>query len=172
MKKITLFLVMAISVMTISCSNDDDSSEPAGPTLTPALLAGTYNLNFYESEEVIQEEVTGGTATTTISEVGDTFGTSNIVFDANGTYTVNFQYRVTRTTQLESNDPVEETEIITNSDTGNYSVNDTNQTITIDGETGDVTLFNDSQLRLLFESTDVEADGTSTFTSELRFARQ
>jgi hypothetical protein len=165
MKKITLFLVMAISVMTISCSNDDDSSEPAGPTLTPALLAGTYNLNFYESEEVIQEEVTGGTATTTISEVGDTFGTSNIVFDANGTYTVNFQYRVTRTTQLESNDPVEETEIITNSDTGNYSVNDTNQTLTIDGETGDVTLFNDSQLRLLFESTDVETDGTSTFTS-------
>lgn len=172
MKKITLFLVMAISVMTISCSNDDDSSEPAGPTLTPALLAGTYNLNFYESEEVIQEEVTGGTATTTISEVGDTFGSSNIVFDTNGTYTVNFQYRVTRTTQLENNDPVEETEIITNSDTGNYSVNDTNQTITIDGETGDVTLFNDSQLRLLFESTDVEADDTSTFTSELRFARQ
>lgn len=172
MKKITLFLVMAISVMTISCSNDDDSSEPAGPTLTPALLAGTYNLNFYESEEVIQEEVTGGTATTTITEVGDTFGSSNIVFNANGTYTFNFQYRVVRTTQFENNDPVEETEIISDSDSGAYTVNDDDQTIIIDGAGGDVLLLNDNELRLSFEYSETEGNDSFVSTSELRFSRQ
>jgi hypothetical protein len=171
MKNLKFILILAISVMAISCGNDDDGT-PAGPTLTPALLEGTYTLTFFESQEVIEEEVTGGTATTTITAEGDTFGSSNIVFNANGIYTTNFQYRVTTSTQLENNEPTVTTEITSISDTGSYSVNDDDQTITIDGGTGDVTLFNDSQLRLEFMEVDVEDGRTSTFNSELRFARE
>lgn len=172
MKKITLLLVMAISVMTISCSNDDDSSEPAEPTLTPALLAGTYNLNFYESEEVIQEEVSGGTVTSTITEVGSTFGSSNLVFDANGTYTLNFQYVLTTTRQVENNDPIVDEEIITISDSGTYVANDTEQTISFGEEPIDVTLFNENELRLSSTSTDVEDNATSNYMLDIRFSRQ
>ena len=170
MKNLKFILILAISVMAISCGNDDDGG-PAEPTLTPALLEGTYNLNFSVSEEVIEEVVTGGTATTTITKVGDTFGSSNIVFNANGTFTRNYQYRVETTTQFDDNETTS-SQIITESNGGSYSVNDDDQTITIDGGTGDVTVFSSSQLRLEFMEVDVDGNRTTTTNTELRFERQ
>ena len=170
MKTFKLILVLAISIMAFSCGSDDDNT-PAGPTLTNELLAGTYNLNFFNTTDVVVTTVPGGTVTTTITEVGDTFGGSNVTFNANGPFTSSFQFRITETTTLQGNDPVVETYIISDSNSGSYTVNDANQTITIDGELNDVTLFNATDLRLQYNENGVDGDESYTYTEELRFTR-
>lgn len=172
MKNLKFILVLAISIMAISCDDDDGTTEPTGPTLTAELLAGTYNLNFLESTIIVDEVVTGGTARTMIDIVADTFGTSNIVFNANGRYTLDFQYRTTTTTTFQNDQPIVETEIENFTNAGSYTVNDANQTITIDGEMGNVSLFSNGQLRLEFEDVNVDGDTTTTSNDELRFTGQ
>lgn len=171
MKNLKLILILAISILAISCG-DDDEPTPAGPSLTPELLEGTYDLNFFEATIVIDEEVTGGTARTTVDIVADTFGDSNIIFNSNETFTLDFQYRTTTTTMFQDDEPTVETEIVSFTDSGSYTVDDATQTITIDGDMGDVVVFSNGQLRLEFEDVEVDGDTTITSNQELRFTRQ
>lgn len=187
MKNLRLILILAISIVALSCGNDDDGNEPtvAEPTLTAALLEGTYTLNFYEGTEVTITNVTGGTVTTTTNRVGDTFGNSRIIFDANGTFNIILQYRIEETITLENNDPVENEFIVTASVSGTYIVNDDEQTLTLNDVINDednadltllnslnqVTLFNEDTLRIESQEMESSGDENTTFNLELRFSR-
>lgn len=186
MKNLKLILVLVISIVALSCGNDDDGNNPAEPTLTPALLAGTYNLNFFNGTEVTLTEVSGGIVTTTTRRIGDTFGNSRIIFDANGTFTTVLQYRIEETITLEDNTPEENEFIVTASTSGSYTVNDGEQTLTLNSAINDndnpsltlvnnlneVTLLNNSALRIESEEMESSGDESTTFTLELRFSRQ
>ena len=171
MNKLKFILLFALSVVVLSCSDDDDSS---GPELTTANITGTYNLTFFEATTVESEIINAGTVVTTIETEGDTFGESNIVFNSDGTFVTNFQYRITETTSstIEDSETTVETEIITESNTGTYSVNEEDQTITFNGEIGDVTRFNDEELRIESTFNGELANGTFTDETEIRFERQ
>lgn len=171
MKKLQLILLLAVGIVIASCGGDDDSADPE---LTTANIAGTYNLTFIESTYVESIILDAGTVVTTTETVGDTFGDSNIVLSANGTYTTNFQYRITETTMstIEGSEATVDTEIINESDSGTYSISEENQTITFDGSANDVTRFDGEDLRLEFSSNDTFDDGTETFNTEIRFVRQ
>jgi len=172
MKKLNLILLLAISIMVMSCGSDDDSSSLE---LTNASISGTYNLTFFEATEVIENSLPAGTVTTTIVSEGDTFGSSNVVFNANGTVVSNLQFRIIETTTFENDAPTED--IFLNNpdndtDTFTYSVDDAGRTLTLDGDIFDVTLFNDNELRIEFFETEVDGDETITFSQEIRFTRQ
>ncbi len=174
MKKLKFILLFALSIAMLSCGSDDDGGS-SGPELTAADLAGTYNLTFLESTTEIEETLsTGSTVTTTIEEVGDTFDDSNVVFSSNGTFTSDFQYRITITTTstIENFETTEETEIESGSSSGTFSASEANETITIDGSIFDVTRFTNSELRLELNETFIDGNITETFTQELRFTRQ
>jgi len=174
MKKLKFILLFALSIAMLSCGDDDDGGSNE-PELTAAELAGTYNLTFLESTTEIEETLsTGSTVTTTIEEVGDTFDDSNVVFNSNGTFTTDFQYRITRTTTstIEDFETTEETEIESGSSSGAFSVNEANETVTIAGSIYDIIRFTNSELRIELNETSVENDITETFTEELRFERQ
>lgn len=174
MKNLKFILLFAISIAMLSCGDDDDGSSSSD--LTIDNIAGTYNLTFLESTFVEVEQINaGGTATTTTEEVGDTFQDSNIVLNSNGTYTTDFQYRVVITTTSTQDDAetTEETEILTESDSGTYTIDEENETITFDNESiANITRFNGEDLRLEFNDVFVENDFTETITTELRFERQ
>lgn len=172
MKNLKLILALVISIVALSCGNDDDGGESNEFMLTASNLEGTYNLTFIETTDITVTTVSGGTVTTTTESVGETFGESNIVFNANGIFTTDFQYVIVETTTLENNEPEEDSFIVTGADSGSFTVNTTNQTITIDGELFDVTLFDSNSLRIVSEDVEVNGDESSTFTSELRFTRQ
>jgi len=161
MKNLKFILLFTVSIAMLSCGNDDDSS---GPDLTAANITGTYNLTFLEFTDVVTRVLDVGTIVTTTEGVADTFDDSNIVFNANGTFTVEFQYRITttRTTTIDG----EET-------SGTYSINEEDETITFDNESiADITRFNGDELRIEFNDTFIEDNITEVITEEFRFERQ
>lgn len=170
--KILFLFVIAVSV--VSCKSDDDGA--AAFNLSNANLAGTHDLTYFVSNFSSTGDVGGQTVTVTANVTGDTYQVE-VIFTEAGTYTINGEFRTTTTTSL-GGPP--EVEIVTLDEAGTYQVNETAQTIVFieDGSTaGDsdinsVTLFNETELRIIYEDTYTENGDEVTEMTELRFVRQ
>ena len=187
MKNLKFILLFAISIAMLSCSSDDDGDSE--PTLTNELLAGTYDFTFLEKTTVIVDQLDTGEVTTTIKEVGENFQDSNITFNSDGTYSLNYEYSLvtTTTSSTEGSEPIVEEETINESSTGIYEAVDFDQLLTLSDDDDEVngsvnieiltsnlvTLFDGNELRLelpTFEA--ILSDGSFTADAESRFIRR
>ena len=170
--KILLLLVIAVSI--VSCKGDDDVA-PAF-NLSNANLAGTHDLTYFVSNLSSTGDVGGQTVTVTANVTGDTYQVE-VTFTEAGTYTIIGEFRTTTTTSL-GNPP--EVEIVVLDEAGTYQINEAAQTIVFieDGSTAgnsdinSVTLFNETEFRILYEDTYTENGDEISEMTELRFVRQ
>jgi hypothetical protein len=204
MKHIKFIVIAFLAVATLSaCKNDDDGIDPTLDTdgdgvpdiddlcpnevgtfvddgcylVTNVNLDGDHKLTFFESDGTISANVAGVPVTGTITVLGDTFQL-NVIFDEDGTYVMNGQYRIVTTIVL-GGETIEEAEILSfNNETGTYSTDANAETITFTGENGidgtwNVQVFNQGQLILTNMRTETTDDNAEVnLTSEIRLMRQ
>ena len=169
MKILKFFLFTAALFIITACSSDD---APAFE-LNNANVAGTYNVVFLESEIIVTTEFSGSTIVAgTIEAVADTFTNAVFTFNEDGTYSSTGSYRITTTIDPAEGPTTTESIIESFDDEGTYSTNNSARTITIDGDTGTVTLFNSSNLRVIVDDVFTEDGSTFTSKSEIRLERQ
>ncbi len=169
MKLTKLIFLFALAIATVSCGSDDDGATTYN--LTNANLAGTYKISDLSANSTSTTNVSGTTVTVATATVeGDTFQVS-VVFNANGSYTAVGQYRIVTTVTPTGQDPIIEEEIIVVDSNGSYSLNEVNQTISLNPEDDDfieglfdVTLFNNTTFNIKQE--DVTTDGGITTSTE------
>jgi len=174
MKLSKIFLVLTLALAIVSCKNDDDGVVQF--SLTNANLAGMHDLTFFELNADGTADVGGIPVPVNLTAVGDTF---QVVFDfnENGTYTAQGQYRVVTTISVAGVSETDE-EIFVLDETGTYNTNANNQTLTIsgDGNLGEgvfnVTLFNETELRMTQDISREIQGATVDGIVELRFVRQ
>ena len=127
MKIFKFTLIAFITTTILSCS--DNSNDPE-LDLTNESLAGNYNITILNIDIESSAEVAGVPVTISNTTIdGDTFQV-DVVFNTNGTYTAGGQYRVTSTVTPVATPPVTNTEIIVFDDSGSYSINSDENTIT------------------------------------------
>ena len=167
-----LFIISFVFLI-FACKSDDEGNQYL---LSYENVAGLYNLVYLNGNIDTTVEVQGIPVTAVTTIVGDTFQV-DATFNQNGTYSLEGEYRVTITTTAGGNTETD-TEIVVIDDTGTYQIDANEQMITItsnleefDGSF-DVTLFNETQLRMVQEES-TEADGAQIDSIiEMRFVRQ
>lgn len=176
MKSTKILLILFAVLTVLSCKKDDDGGGNSF-LLTPANLAGLYDLIYLTSNIEQTVEVNGIPVMATTDVVGDTFQI-DMVFNENGTYTVEGQYRITVTVTVAGMTETT-TEIIVLDEAGDYTLDANAQTITLSGANGelgdgvfDITLYNETEFRIVQVET-ITANGVDAdVTNELRFVRQ
>jgi len=176
MKATKYLLIFILALTVVSCNKNDDDGESNSFLLNAANLAGTHALTFLTINIEETTEINGIPVTSTISAVGSTFQVE-IIFLANGTYTIDGQYLVTTTVTVAGQTETD-TEIIVLDEAGTYSIDANAETIFVSGSGGelgsgtfDITLFNETDFR--FTQTEIiTANGISgDIVSEYRFKR-
>lgn len=174
MKPINFLVLLFLSISLVACSNSDDDGE-APFVLNLSNLAGTYGLNFFEVDLRQTIEFQGIPITSVTDIVGDTFQVE-LILNQNGSYAIEGEYRITATTTV-AGETETETEIVTVDDSGNFTLDNDQQTLTIDSSNPlldgiyQISLFNETQLNLTQEIS-LEEDGiTSELTGEQRYNR-
>jgi hypothetical protein len=164
--KTILFLTL-ISFFTGCSSNDADPVI----ALTTANFSGEYTLTFFESKTVKTQIIDGVSIVSTIISVGDTFTNSLFTFNSDGTYVINNSYRVVETTTVAGSSPVEFSQLITDTTTGDYFLNDAIRAINIDGATYGVAFFSESEVRLQVKTNSVSGGIDTDYSEEIRLIR-
>lgn len=166
MKITKMLLVMFLAVAAVSCNKDDNGPEPF--TLSNANISGTYKITSLNIRMDQTFTINGTPIQSVTTVVGDTFQV-NTVLSTNGTYASTGNYRITTTVVTNGGEPTTETSIITANDTGTFTVNSSDNTISIpvNGtiQTYDVVLFNSTQINLQRNSTN-SIGGVPTTTVE------
>jgi hypothetical protein len=127
MKIFKFTLIALITTAILSCSDNSYESELE---LTNESLAGNHNITILNIDIESSAEVAGVPVTISNTTIdGDTFQV-DVVFNTNGTYTAGGQYRVTSTVTPVATAPVTNTEIIVFNNSGSYSINTDENTIT------------------------------------------
>ncbi|HBR53128.1 MAG TPA: hypothetical protein EYN07_01640 [Flavobacteriaceae bacterium] len=185
LKTITIaFLCLATLV---ACKNDDDNAEAAF-VLTNSNLAGDHDLSFLTVNAQVTQVVAGVDVVADINGQGDTFQTT-ANFTSNGTFIFDGQFRINTTVTINGGDPTPRPVIVNlDNETGSYTIGGNADTIVFTGVMDvqitpdvaidlfngawDVTLFNETELRLQkMENTSI--DGIDTVANvEIRFLRQ
>jgi hypothetical protein len=174
MKITKTLLVLMLTLAVVSCKKSDDG--PEAFVLSRTNLAGTHNLTYFTSNVQIMGTVGGNPFTVTENSTADTYQ-AEVTFTSAGTYTLSGEFRTT-TTSSQGGDP--EIIIVVWNETGSYQVNDAAKTI-IMTETGtsssnsvlnNVTLFNETELRVTAEEMYTEGGDDYVEMQELRFVRQ
>lgn len=168
MKIFKLFFIAIAVIGFTACSSDDDNNTVE---LTNANLAGTYDVVFLEGSEV-ETDASSGVVVRTIQITADTFTNAIFIFNTDGTYSSSGDYRINFTITVTNVGTETESEIDSFDEAGNYSTNDTNRTITIDGQVSDVTLFDGTNLYITFEETDSFNGNTTVSNSEIRLVKR
>lgn len=171
-----LFIFVA-TLALVSCKSDDDNNQDTTFLLNSTNLAGTYELTFLESIEEETFLVNNVPVESRITTVGDTFQVDFVV-NANGTFSTSGEYRSTETTVVGQADPVIDTEIILLNETGTYVLNANNETLSLTS-TGDnesiqysITTFNENEVRLLYEFSEIVNDLPYSTSTEIHLRRQ
>ncbi len=173
MKIIKKLAVLSLVFMMFACKSDDEGNQFL---LSYENMTGIYDLVWFNGVVETTVEVEGIPVTAVTTVVGDTFQVDTM-FNQNGTYSIEGEYRTTTTTTV-GDDTETDTEIIVVDDTGTYQIDANDQTVTIMSDlddfegTFDVTLFNENEVRLVKEESYIEDDATIDSIFELRFVRQ
>ncbi|MGY8886358.1 MAG: hypothetical protein ACKVGT_06020 [Flavobacteriales bacterium] len=170
--KILFLLVLTLSV--ISCKNNDDDT--AAFNLSNANVAGTHDLTYFTSNVTTTGSIGGQPITVTTNTTADTYQVE-LTFTESGAYTIIGEFRTTTTSTLGGQPQVE---ILTLDESGTYQVNEAANTLVFiasgsslsDSDVNSVTLFNETELRIMFEGTYVEDGDEVIEMTELRFVRQ
>lgn len=170
MKISKLFFIAIVLLGFTACSSDDDSPNVE---LNSEGVVGSYNLVFLQS--TFEESQTASNGSNVVIETetctGDTFTDAVIVFNSNGSYVITGSYRESCTVVIQG-ESTTESQISSVDDSGPFSVDTENRTITLDGIVYDVTLFNGINLNLIFNEVDDFNGDIETSTGELRFVKQ
>jgi len=151
--KIFKLLIIAIAVTTLSsCSSDDDSPRVE---LTLENVAGTYQITLLNTSFELSRTASNGEEVVIETETceGDTFNSTRLILNADGTFTTTGSYREICELRIDGNTTTEDPEIVPFENSGSYSVNDTNNTFTLGGLVSDVVRFDDNRLYLLRSET-------------------
>ncbi len=173
MRILRKLFVFSFIFLLFACKSDDDGNQFL---LNYENLSGLYDLVYFNGNIETTVEIQGIPVTAVTTIVGDTFQV-DANFNQNGTYSIEGEYRLTITTTAGGNTETD-TEIVVVDDTGSYSINANAETVTITSDldefngTFDVTLFNETQLRLVQEESTVVDGATIDSIIELRFVRQ
>lgn len=176
MKFTKLIFLFSLSLATISCSSDDDNVETY--KLSSTNFVDTYKMKFLELKEV--ETITfgnGTTSTSTSTTVGSVFQNVNYAFNSNNSYAATGLFNIT-TTVKEANgsttvgDPV----IVNLDEAGTYSLNTTNNSVTLTDTDGvvkafEITKYTETEMILYAEETIVSNNSSIKTTLEYRFTR-
>jgi hypothetical protein len=177
MKNIKFILFLFLSITILSCS-DNDNSVPAF-ALSNANIAGTYNMSSFNIDIKASTVVSKVTVpVSTGKNVGDTFQI-NFILNANGSYTVDGQYRVVSTITPTGMTPITNTEIIDIDDSGSFSINTTNNTINfisskddfLDG-TFEIKTFNENSFSIEEETQETDGNITVDILGIVEFVRK
>ena len=176
MKIFKLTLIAFITTTILSCS--DNSNDPE-LDLTNESLAGNYNITILNIDIESSAEVAGVPVTISNTTIdGDTFQV-DVVFNTNGTYTAGGQYRVTSTVTPVATPPVTNTEIIVFDDSGSYSINSDENTITfmiqdqaLLSGTFNVSDFNENSISLTQQVEETIGDITSLINMNISLDRK
>jgi len=173
MKILRKLFVFSFIILLFACKSDDEGNQFL---LNYANLAGLYNMVYFNGNIETTVEIQGIPVTAVTTIEGDTFQV-DADFNQNGSYSIDGEYRVTITTTAGGNTEID-TEIVVVDDTGTYSINANEETVTITSDldefngTFDVTLFNETQLRLVQEESMMVEGAQVDSIIELRFVRQ
>ena len=176
MKIFKFTLIAFITTTILSCS--DNSNDPE-LDLTNESLAGNYNITILNIDIESSAEVAGVPVTISNTTIdGDTFQV-DVVFNTNGTYTAGGQYRVTSTVTPVATPPVTNTEIIVFDDSGSYSINSDESTITfmiqdqaLLSGTFNVSDFNENSISLTQQVEETIGDITSLINMNISLDRK
>lgn len=163
-----IFVVMMI-VSLAACKSDDDGTTYV---LTNANVAGSYDVVLLNTTETQTTDVNGADIVTVTTTVGETFEIE-IIFSENGNYIMDGLY-VERYKRVVDGDIIEEYPDIIDIDNegGIYSTNSSTMELVLDGEDYEVALFNENEIRLVFEDMWVEGGDDFVYTEEIRLIRQ
>lgn len=173
--KILKFFLLAITIVSFTaCSSSDDSSDGVvSVKLTNANLAGDYELVLYEGEIVTSVTATGGATVVTERETfsGETFTNAIFSFNADGTYIFSGSYVRKTKVNVTGQSPVTTEEVVTIDESGFYSLNNANRTISLDGDVADVDLFNGTKLKVSGSSEETFQGTTESETFRYKFIK-
>ncbi len=168
-----LLFILTITLVAVSCKNDDDGGNAF--LLSNENIAGTYNMTFFVIDIVTTTEVQGIPVTANTDVVGDTFQVI-LVMNENGTYNISGEYRITTTVEVAGQTETD-TEILVIDEDGTFTLDANAQTLTLDGgvefEAGtfDITLFNQNEFRMVQMRSEDTPTTTTDITTEMRFVR-
>ena len=171
MKPIRILLILFTTLAVLSCKKDDEGVVEF--VFNNENLSGSYDLVLYEATRVETTDVNGFDVVSVISDIGDTFDV-DYTFTPNGRYSASGLFRIVTTTVVSgiliSEDAFIETVDIPN---GNYSTITSSSILVLDGDNYDVTLFNEIEVRIVFEEIETFPNGdTVVYTVELHFLRK
>lgn len=171
MKPTKILLILFTALTVLSCKKDDNGVVEF--VLNNENLSGSYDLILYEATRVETTNVNGLDIVSTISSIGDTFEV-DYSFTPNSTYTAMGLFRILTTVvvngELTEEDAFIETVDIPN---GTYSTTTSSSILVLDGDTYEVTLFNENQVRITLEEIETFPNGdTVVYTEELHFLRK
>ena len=168
MKILKNLFALIILVSFASCNSDDDNNQFL---LTNANLSGTYEVTLLNTTEIQTTDVNGVDFLTTTTTIGHTFQLEIVFFD-NGNYIIDGLYVEDYRMDVDGDVQEEDTEIIDiDYVEGVYSTNDSSMELVLDGETYEVTLFNENEIRFTFEEMWVEEGDDFVYTEEIRLVR-
>jgi hypothetical protein len=173
MKYIKKLFLFSFIFLIFACNSDDDGNQFL---LNNENIAGLYDMVFFNGNIETTVEIQGIPVTAVTTIVGDTFQV-DVNFTQNGTYSIEGEYRITTTTTAGGNTETD-TEIVLVNDAGTYQTDANEQTITLTSNFDefdgifDVTLFNETQVRMVQEESTVVDGADVDSIIELRLVRQ
>lgn len=169
MKITKILLTFFVTVSIISCKKDDDNqflfsnSNLAGiyeVILFKTVETQTLNVNGLDIVTIETHEASNLDLTTEFSEDGS--------YTTNGVYVDNWNIKV-QGQLTDEDDPI----VIVDNETGSYSTIASPKKLILNGDTYDVTLFTENEVRASFEETSTGTIGESiVYTEEIRLVRQ
>lgn len=170
MKLSKIFLVLVLTLTVISCKKKDDDGAVQF-LLTNQNLAGSHALSFFASTEVETTNVNGLDIVTTTTTTGDTFQL-DLIFDANGGFIADGEYRENFVVDVNGTVTFQDSEIfVFDNEAGTYSISQASSILVLNGDSFNVTLFNENELRITRNESTNSGGDTYVLNEELRFTR-
>jgi hypothetical protein len=181
MKLLKFIFVLFVTVSFTSCSDDETDATPF--VLSNANISGAYNISSinFDTKVTSITDVLGVPVPFTVAtskSIGDTFN-FEFVLKADGTYTASGLYRIVSVITPAAGDEVTNSEIISITDSGTFTLNTIDAQITFFSALDDflsgtfnILIFNETVLSLNQEIEEVDDAITTEINASIRFIRE